>query len=290
MSIKRRHIDVTITLGTGAYGETVGEVITLKGHRIQADMAAVGGDAQGQLSLRIYGLTLSRMNQLTTIGPIMTSRRGKNRVTVMAYEDDATPSMLFDGSIDTAWGDFQGAPDIVLHVTALSAGVAAVKSVTPSSYKGSVDVVEILGDLATLAGFSELSNPNNAVSGIRLSDPYFKGSALEQIRQCATAANIPYTDDRGILDRWPLGGSRVADVPIIGPETGLVGYPTFSSNGLGVQCIYHPGVLMGGQINVKSSLSVANGLWNVFSVGHTLESERPGGAWFTFIDCFRAPT
>lgn len=286
MSLVQRRIDVTITLGTGEFGETLGDTITLTNHRVVANMAAVGGDAQGQLELRLYGLPLETINRLTTIGPVKTEIRGKNSISVSAGNDGEALTKLFEGSIDQAWADFAAAPEVALNITAYSALVAAVKPVAASSYKGAADVGGIMADLAKLAGFTF---ENNGVS-VKLNNPYFPGTALDQIKACAKAADISYTIDRGVLAIWPKDNARGGDVPLLSPERGLVGYPTFSSNGLGIQSMFLPGAKMGGQIDIESSMNVAAGRWNIFSVVHNLESQKPNGAWFTFINCYRTPT
>lgn len=286
MSLVNRRIDVTITLGTGSFGETVGDTITLTNHRVVCNMAAVGGDAQGQLEMRIYGLPLATINQLTVIGPVNNEIRGQNRVSVSAGNDGETLTKLFEGTIDQAWGDFAAAPDVGFNITAYSALVAAVKPVAANSYKGAADVAGIMSDLAKAAGFTFENNGVNA----KLNNPYFPGTALDQIKACARSADISYTIDRGVLAIWPKGKARGGAIPLVSPATGLVGYPTFSSNGLGIKSMFLPGAKMGGQIKVDSSLTVACGTWNIFSVVHNLESLNPNGAWFTFLNCSRDPT
>ncbi|WP_230679038.1 hypothetical protein, partial [Streptococcus pneumoniae] len=87
----------------------------------------------------------------------------------------------------------------VFNIIALSAGLAAVKPIEPSSYEGDADVAGIMGDLAKKMGFVL---ENNGVS-VTLNNPYFAGTALEQVKSCAHAANIYYTADRGKLAIWP---------------------------------------------------------------------------------------
>ncbi len=287
MTFVARRIDVTITLGTGTNGETVGDTVTLTGHRVIVDINASGGDQQGQLFARIYGLPIEMINRLTSIGPVQTQIRGKNSIQIAAGDDDGSAlTTIYLGTIDTAWGDFQSAPDVALNITALSALAAAVKPVAAVSYKGAADVPTIMKALADTMGFAFT---NNGVAG-SLSNPYFYGTALEQMRQCARAANIQATVDNGNLVIWPRNGARASAVPIISPDTGMIGYPRFSSGGLELDMMFRPEAILGGQINVQSAFSVASGVWNTYSVQHRLESLKPGGAWFTSVKCYRPPT
>jgi hypothetical protein len=282
MTWAKRRIDVTISLGTGQFGDTQGPDVTLSGLRAKASIVAYNGDAQGQMQLRLHGLPLQMINQLTTIGPIMQERRN-NRILVAAGNDGGVMSTVYQGTIDSAFGEFQSAPDVVFNITALSAAIQAVKPVNAISYRGSTDVATVMQSLAQTMGFAF---ENNGVS-VQLSSPYFSGTAYEQAKSCARAANIYFTVDRGTLAIWPKTAARAGDPVPISPSTGMVGYPVFSGNGIVLATEFNPDLMLGGQVNVTSSLTVANGIWNVYSIVHELESETPGGAWFSQIQCYR---
>jgi hypothetical protein len=282
MTFVKRRIDVTISLGEGTFGDDKGSDVTLSGLRAKASIVTVSGDVQGQLQLSLYGLPLSMINQLTRIGPIMNQVRN-NSILVAAGDEGGAMSTVYQGTIWQAYGQFQSAPDVSFTVVALAGLIEAVKPVGATSYRGNTDVATIMQTLATSAG---LAFQNNGVS-IQLSSPYFAGTALNQIKSCARAANIYYAIERGSLGIWPKAGRRSGDAIKISPATGLLGYPTFWGNGLELTTLFNPDVAVGMAVEVDSSLSVANGTWNVFNVTHALESETPGGAWFTTIQCGR---
>lgn len=282
MSFVKRRIDVTISLGEGQFGEQQGKEVTLTGHRVSAAIVAYTADTQAQMQLRIWGLPLEMINRLTTIGPIMPQLR-KNTILVAAGDEGAALSVAYQGIITSAFGDFNQSPNVALNIMAHAAQVDAIKPVAARSYPGAVNVVDILADLAQQMG---LVLENNGVN-VQLSNPYFPGTALDQVRACTRAANISYTIDRGILAVWPLSGARSGDPAIISPETGLVGYPAFSSQGIIFTTLYNPAVSLGRPVQVQSSLSVANGQWNPFALAHMIESEMPNGQWFTQLQCWR---
>src|SRR5437870_277417 len=120
MSFVKRKINVTISLGEGDYGADLGEETTLEDYRVSAKVVAYNGDAQGQLQLRIWGMKLPMISKLTKIGPIMSQRRN-NRVVVTAGDVGGAMSTVYEGTIDSAYGDFQNAPEVVFNVIALSA-------------------------------------------------------------------------------------------------------------------------------------------------------------------------
>lgn len=279
MSFTRKRIDLTITLGTGQFGDSGANTVTLSGLRVHAGIQVYGGEAMPQAQLRVFGLPLDMINQLTTIGPINSAVMFNNAVLVAAGDDETGLQTIYSGTIWQAWGEFQGAPEIPLNITGLGGLASALKPVNALSFPGSVDVATIMQTLAATMG---LAFENNGVS-VQLASPYFPGTALAQVRSCARAADIYFAIDRGTLAIWPKNGARGGDVPLISPETGMVGYPTFSSNGLALTTLFNPSIKPGGVVQVQSSLAVACGKWTVMQVSHSLQTETPNGQWFTTI-------
>ncbi len=282
MSFVKRRIDVTISLGEGEFGDTKGPDVTLTGYRVSAAVVAYNGDAQSQLQLRMFGLSQDMMNQLTVIGPIMTERRN-NRILVAAGDEGDALTVLYEGTISQAWADYGGAPEVVFNVVALSAAIHAVKPVNARSYRGSTDVAVIASDLASAMG---LAFENSGVT-VQLSNPYFSGTALEQLRSCARAARISYAIDRGVLAIWPRAAARLGDPVQISSDKNLMGYPSFTGGGVVFTLLYTPELSLGGLVQVISTIEAAHGEWIVVSIVHTLESKVPGGAWISQIMCQR---
>lgn len=279
-SIKRRRIDVTISLGEGQFGETLGDTVVLPDLRVMAYIAYVGGEAQGQCQARIFGLPLSTINQLTTIGPVGWQIKGKNSIAIAAGDDGASLTTIFTGTIIDAWGEMGQAPNVGLSVWATSAAVAALKPSQASSYTGATDVATIMQTLAATGGFKF---ENNGVQAT-LDSPYLYGTVYDQIRQVGTAARIGWTVQNGTLAIWPATGYRAGDVPVLSPGAGLVGYPSFNERYMGVRSTFLPAAQLGGLFTVQgSSIAPANGTWNIASVNHSLESQVPNGQWFTDI-------
>jgi hypothetical protein len=283
MSFTRKRIDATVSLGTGQFGETGANTVTLTGLRIKADIQQFGGDAMPQVQLRIFGLPASMINQLTTIGPINSAVQSKNSVLIAVGDDGLALTTIYSGTIWQAWGDFNQMPDTSLNIAAVGGLAAALKPIAASSFPGSMDAGTIMQQLATTAG---LNFVNSGVS-VQLSNPYFPGTALSQIRECAQAADINFTIDVGTLHIWPKTSARTTpSIPVVSPSTGMVGYPTFSSNSLMVTTLFNPSIVIGGVIEVQSSLAPACGKWIAVQISHSLESETPDGQWFTHINAW----
>jgi hypothetical protein len=283
MSFTRKRIDVTLTLGTGQFGDSGSNSVTLSGLRVQTIVQAAAGEAMPATQTRIYGIPLDMMCQLTQVGLINSSVRFNNSILIAAGDDETGLTTIYDGTIKESWADLAGQPDAALNVIGVAGLAASLKPVGALSFQGSADVATIMQGLASTMGFTF---ENNGVS-VQLSNPYFPGTALAQARACARAADIYMTIDRGVLAIWPKNGARTGgDIPVISDPTGKVGYPTFSSNGLGLITLFNPLLKPGGLVQVQSALTPACGTWKLTEASHTLESETPNGQWFTRILAF----
>lgn len=284
MSFVKRKIDVTFQLGLGGtFGESGTNTVTCSGLRVQAAMQELNGPGMGQANVRIHGLTPSLMRQLSSLNQATMAAR-RNSIVIAAGDDVSGMATVFQGQIQTSQIMLSSAPDSTLTLMATAGGLAPIQRVAPASYPGTADAGIILQNIAFSVG---LKYENNSVS-VPLSTPYFPGDAWAQIKRCAGAANLDYALDAktNTLVVTAKGGARPGQIPIISPETGMLGYPAYSSglNGLSVTTLFNPLLRIMGRCEVRSSLSVANGMWRIFNLQHEVESEDPGGQWLTRFD------
>lgn len=273
----KKQLRFVITLGTGKFGSSNNDQITLQGFRAIADIDKAGGMMMGTLRAKIFGVKQVDMNSVTTLqwkpGTLI-----PNTVEVFAI-DGAAETLVFAGNIVNAWADYQSMPDVYLHIQAQSAFFNALKAIPPRSFKGRVDVASVMAQIARDLGYTF---ENNGVT-TQLTDVYLPNTGMEQAKDLARAAGCDlYLDDK-ILAITPPNVPRKVIIPLISPASGLVGYPTFDGVGVNFQTLFNPAVTFGGSVKLETDVQQAAGEWVITSVGHRLESEKPGGAWFSTI-------
>jgi len=285
MTFVRRKIDLTFQIGLGGqFGESGTDAVKLGGLRVAARIDHIPGPGMGQAEIRVYGLKPSLMNKLSALNKASTALRD-NTVTLEAGDDFKGMATVFQGHMILGQQCLNAAPETHLLVLAQAGTVDKYKSVPPITAPGSMDAAVIMFNIAQTCGWLF----ENAGVSVQLSTPYFPGEPMEQIRACAAAGNFLFTLDKGSSDRqttlviWPKGGSRKGQIPVISSATGMIGYPNYSTSvyGLDVQTEFNPLLSVGGRVEIRSSLEVANGTWGVFGICHELESEVPNGPWFT---------
>jgi hypothetical protein len=181
-----------------------------------------------------------------------------------------------------AAGQYMNQPDVFLEIQAMTGQLNQLTPVPPTSFKGSVSVATIAAQLAQTMGYAF---ENNGVT-TQLSNPYLAGTALDQLKSLVKAANCDLYLDDTIVAICPLGQPRaMTTIPLISPQSGLMGYPSFTDYGVIFRCLFNPAILFGGSVSLQSSIPKANGQFTVLCVGHQLESEKPGGAWYSLVHC-----
>lgn len=267
-----------ITLGTGAFGSSQNNQITLQGYRAIANIDKAGGMMMGTLRAQIFGVSQSDMNSITTL-QWKPKAFIPNTVQVFAI-DGNQETLVFSGNIVNAWGNYQNMPNVFLMIQAQAAYFNQMQAVAPTSFKGPIDVVAAMSQLAQNMG---LTFENNGVSGIILQNQYLPNTYLEQAKTLAAAAGIWMYVDGDILAITPENQPRNKPIPVISPSTGMKGYPTFDGVGVNFQTLFNPSITFGGSIQIETSIPQAAGVWIATSIAYNLESEKPDGQWFATV-------
>ncbi len=280
-SFVRRKLRVTIGIGRGKNGEEGQDLYTLPdGLRIRAHVEKVGGYSLSYAAVQIFGLTLDLMNKLSSLG-LSHQRHRNNSLRIEAGDDVRGMTTVFQGTIDEGAQDFSNPPDTALNLSAYAGLREQLLPIPPTSSPGAVDAVTIMADLAGKMG---LGFENAGVQGVQLNNPYFPGTAREQVILCAEAGGFEQIIELGLLLIWPKGGSRDGLLTVVNKDTGLVGYPSVGiKNSIVLRTLFNPAIAFLSPIKVESVIGPANGTWYVQTLSHDLESETPGGGWFSDI-------
>lgn len=309
-SWSEKAISITLTLGKGTFGVTGGNTVKLSNLRMVVSVAKSGFPSMDRAEARVYGVTPDIMNAVSTLGIPLTMWRPGNTMLIQAGDKGGAMAVVYNGYLHQAYQNFDEVPETSLVLVGWGAQAQAITPVSPVSYSGTVDVATIMSAIATSAGWAF---ENSGVT-VRISNPYFPGTAVQQAHDVARAAGIEMYLDTGkspvTLAIWPRNATRGGQIPLINAASGLVGYPKFQSNGMSFRCLFNPSIRLGGQIKMESSVGGApnniaitpigstaapasqqggpNGIWYVISpFGYDLAAQMPGGPWFCEVNCAR---
>lgn len=276
MAFSHKYLKFDFNLAHGQF-QGGGNSYSCIGLRSSASIVKAGGLSQGALEFAVYGLPLDVMNQLSTFGQTLTLT-GKNTVTVSAGDDPNALSVVYIGNISSAFMDGNAQPQVAFRGEAFSTGELAVMPTPTTTQPGSVDAGGMLQALAKASG---LQFENNGVS-TKITNPHYSGSPLQQIEAICTDAKCEHIVDNNILAIWPSSGSRPGSTDI-SPQTTLVGYPSFNSQGILFKALFDPTLTYGAAVKVTSQLQAACKTWIIHHLVYELETETPKGNWFVIV-------
>lgn len=283
MAYRQRLITYSFILAEGSFGNSGKNRLNLSGLRCTNKIVKAGGASMGQLQCSIFGMTLSQMNQLSTLG-MKVQLQPKNRIIVNAGDAKSGMTKVFEGTISYAVANLEGQPQGNLTITAMEGLGEAVQGVEVTSYSKPVDVATVMANLAQQAG---LNFESNGVS-VLIPKTYYAGSLRSQMEQAATDAGIYWGIENGTLfiidkTKFRLGNQ----IPDISPETGMIGYPSYMAQGISVKTIFNPDIKFMGRVQVTSQI-VPKSTWTVSTLEHDLDSLMPHGNWMSTLGCFNS--
>ena len=292
-----RAITVNFQLKSGGFGPGGQDTVTLAGLRVGAQIEVVGDLSASIATARIEGMPLTLMNRLSVAqvaGDLLNPTTNTISIQAGDASQGGTLPTIFSGSIQEAYVDFAGAPEVAFQVTALSAGFAAVQSITPTSFAGGASVATILSAIASKAG---LTLQNNGVTAV-LQNHYSAGTAHDQIIQVCQATRTVHLIMGDTLSIWPQGQGSTSYIPMISAETGLIGYPAYNAAGVAFSTVFDGRLTFHQTVQIASQYLPAawtnelgalqpnapsNGQWVIYKVQHELQSQMPDGPWFTHV-------
>lgn len=274
--MKEKTIRTTVVLGEGEFKDGTNTRV-IEGLATAVDIQKNGLPEKNSAKVRISNLSMEDMEQLTFLAFRPLQSR-KNHIMIEAGNKGEELSMCFKGDITSAFPDFSTAPDVVFNIEAITAGWSVLLNTSPTSIDGEESAAKLIAQFARDAGFAFV---NNGISD-SVRNTTYTGSPPEKARQCAAEINCELLMDDEVWTIQPWDTPR-GDAVVLNPECGLLGYPSFTNDGISCKCFFNPVLKLGGQVKVESVVPRASGFWKITRLSHAL-SAYTNGEWTSSID------
>lgn len=274
-SLKDIRVSIALDKG-GANNQYV-----FQGFATNVAISKTGGVDFATAQVEIYGLTLPVMGQLTTLAFKPLNRRW-NAIEIAAGEADTDLPVIFRGCITVAYADLNGASP-VLKIEAQVGAYPILEPAATVSVTGTHDAAAFIQSQSAQAGFDF---QNDGVQGT-ISDMTVYGDPLTKAKTVANAigADVIFDDDKTVL--VPKDGVRRAEggIPVISAESGMIGYPTFTNQGIQCRSFFRPELHVAAAVRVQSIVPHATGVWKITQLTHSLSAHNPSSsAWDTSFE------
>lgn len=276
----KKEIYVSIVLAQGEF-ENGSNEITLPQVPIRITVNKTGGTELPKLTLDVDNLLLDTMQRLTVLAfkPLQSY---KNMIQVQAGESGQAPDLVFQGEIISAVPVFDYSGTATFHIEASSGYYPIQKTSKPVSVNTDTTIESLFKQFADEAGYSL---ENNGVTG-SVRNSVFTGTPVQKARQLAKQTGVDLIIDNSSFVILPgYTANREGAVPLLNKDSGLLGYPAFTNDGISAKCLFSPLLKIGGLVKIESIVPKASGVWRVTKVTHTLEAYSPSATeWTTSFD------
>lgn len=276
-SFSRKRIRVELTL----YKDEQNRALSYDGVETHVSIEKPGEPDQNKATVELFNIGLDAMQDITTLAfkPLQSKN---NQIAIFAGDDIDGMSQCFAGEIQTAYADFSGAPTIKMHIEAAAGSYSALKASPPISIDGTQSAASLIESFAKESGYTFI---NNGVSS-QVKNAVLNGSPIQKARAVANMVGCELIIDDNVVKIQPFDkGLDEGNAVLMSKESGMLGYPTFTSEGISLKCLYNPDLQLGGMVEVDSIVPGAKGTWKITKLSHSLVANSNGSSdWFSNIE------
>ncbi|HBC7422592.1 TPA: hypothetical protein KEY88_005382 [Serratia marcescens] len=276
----KKELSFVFTMAEGDFDKKGTNKITIGNVRAAVKLAAYGNVSGFTADISLYGLSAELLSMLSTKGTLGAMEEKPGAVIV---EISSGKTQLFRGGIWSAYANMNAMPESALMFNAVAGLSLRTDATLAFSVSGPVEIGMMLTAIAKTAG---LGARMVGVTGV-VNNPHCTGNAMQQIIDICSDHQLSYQITDEVLIVWPQNGSPDDVVPYVSPESGLVGYPVFTQNGIMFQTTFSPLLSAGRAVELTTSLPNASGRYILTTVEHMLTTWTEGGSWHSVCQGFR---
>lgn len=276
MSFTRKFIEIHITLSKGTFSNNTTTKI-IRDLPMVVEIERVGLPARDIAKVSVFGIKQEDLEALTFLN-FKKLQVERNILQVYAGDEKEGLSLAFMGEISNASAHYNQGADVPLEIEAMGGYYAAMLPLPPYTFKGSILAADIVKELAGKIRYTFIDEGETK----SVLNPYLRGSAFQQLAELSKNINLDLIISNGVV-KLKKSDASTKIAAVISKDTSLIGYPSFTHNGVQVKCEFLPTLELKDKISIKSLVPKASGIWQVVSLHHQLTFNVPEGSWFTKI-------
>lgn len=266
-------VRITIQLRKGEF-DNGGNTVIIEGLPVSVTVTKQGGEAKNKASVTVDNLKLETATQLTTLA-FKRLETYNNVIQIDAGSQGAELPTIFIGEITSAVPVMSDSK-LSLKIEALAGYYPALIPSTPTSVQENTTVEKLMKQFADEAGY-DFENKGITAS---IANSVFVGSPIEKAKTLARQADVDLLIDDNKFTIQPFEAPKDGQIPLLSKNTGLIGYPSFSNEGINCKSVFNDKLKVGSYFKLESVLPHASGEWQITKVEHRLEAYTPNsGTW-----------
>ena len=269
-SYTEKTIRITAYLREGDFGGGNNTVV-YEGMPTEVDISKSGGKDGCKASITLYGMKLDTARQMTMLA-FRKLQTYNNVVKVEAGTKHQKLDTVFQGEIVTAVPSIDQ-NNLVFKMECRSGYYPNLLPTPPVSVQGETTVDKLMQQFAKEANYDY---ENRGITD-SVKNSVFYGSPVQKAQQLATQMwfDLLIIDNKFVIQ--PYETEPKGTIPLVSKESGLIGYPSFTNDGIECQALYNPDFELGGYFELKSILPHASGIWKIAKLDTKLSACMPTG-------------
>lgn len=246
--------------------EISGQLKMYEGLAMTASGTKYANANQNECEVKITNLDQATRDYLLTETSPFNKNKTRKILTVEAGRVSQGYSLVFAGDITSAVGGQP--PDITMTLKAAT-GDFAKGDIIARSQPGVTPLRNIAARVAQDLGLAL----DFQAKAKQISNYSFTGSAVKQVEQLGALGRVnAYVDDRALIVK-DYNATLVRRVRTLNLDTGMIGIPEFTEQGIKVKMLFDNQTVLGGGLDITSKLNpAANGVYTVYKLGFELAS------------------
>lgn len=277
---RRARVTVNVTR-PNSQGEQEDLSYSFMNHRMRI-MVRQGGKQFQNAKVEVFGVPLETMNSIARLWLETLTPQNTDAMSIDVFDgEDFVP--FFQGVITWSAVDASGMPQVKLTIEANSAMQLMNMSASPYSNAGPVVLRDVLTTIAATGNFAV--DYSEEAPDYQLTDVRVTGAPLEQIDKIMRAfPDLTWFTNLQRLVVRQANAPFSADPVRIAVDTGLQGFPVYSTSGLQFTTVFNPQLRPGLSLDVETTFDFVNRtLWVAAVLAHTLDVNVPGGHWSSAV-------
>lgn len=244
--------------------------VSLSGSKTGGSDKVVSGGGPNDLRVRfqVISSTLQSLGSaeiiITNPSPNTVARVQQEFTQIALYAgyQDPGAALIFSGSItETQWGEKEGGTDKLLRIWAAD-GDKGYNQARVSKTLAAGSTPQTIVD-ASLEALKPFGVTMGQVVGVDLSSPQFPrgyilaGMARDYLREVATTKKATFNLNGGKLNIVGRTAQGQSSGVTLNAQTGMIGQPIQTPQGIIVQCLINPAIMVDSTVAIKSSSIIA---------------------------------
>lgn len=274
---RRARVTVNVTR-PNSQGEQEDLSYSFMNHRMRI-MVRQADKQFGNAKVEVFGVPLDTMNQIARLWLESLTPQNTDKLLIDVFDGEGFVP-FFQGVIMWSAVDASAVPQVKLVIEANSSMALMNLAASPYANPEPVLLSDALTQIIKPAGFTLDYSPSAPV--YMVSDRV-NGSPLEQVDKLIKGfPDLTWHTSLQRLVVRKINTPFTADPLRIAPDTGLQGFPVYSTSGLQFSTVFNPQLIPGVAVDVITPFDlVTRTKWVTSVLSHTLDVNVPGGHWST---------